>query len=383
MFKWLLYPLVKFETAFNIFQYITFRSAYAAITALLISFIAGPKLIEALTRLKLGQEVRFDGPQDHIKKQGTPTMGGLLMIISVMVSTLLWQDFNSFYTWLFIFALFAFGALGYVDDYLKIKRKNSDGLSPKVKTLWQLAISVALVLALRLFAWRSSYAGGGEFFSKIFFPFFKDAVLDLGVFYIFFAVFILVGTSNATNLTDGLDGLLTGLLMFAFIAFAAIAYVSGRADFAAYLQIPHIAAASELTVPLFAVIGACIGFLWYNCHPAEIFMGDTGSLAFGGVLGLTAIMLKKEILLALVGGVFVMEAFSVIIQVLHFKRTKKQYGQGRRIFRMAPLHHHYESLWKEEMAAKGKNWNESKVVVRFWILGMMFTIIALSTLKIN
>jgi phospho-N-acetylmuramoyl-pentapeptide-transferase len=370
MLKWLLFPLVKYETAFNIFQYITFRAAYAVITALLISFIAGPAVINWLRRIKFGQSVRTDGPESHLVKQGTPTMGGALMILSVVISTLLWQDLTDFYTWLFIGTLVAFGALGFMDDYLKIKKHNSDGISSKVKSIGQLVISLVAVLLL---LWHSGFFAGVTASTLLYFPIVKEAVVNLSWLYIPFAIFIMVGTSNATNLTDGLDGLLTGLLLCAFAAFAVLAYITGHNAIADYLQIPFNPDAGELTVPIAAVCGACIGFLWYNSHPAEVFMGDTGSLAFGGVLALSALILKKEILLAIIGGVFVIETISVILQVVYFRYTKKRYGEGRRLFKMAPFHHHYEKL----------GWNENKVVIRLWILGILFTLIALSTLKIN
>jgi phospho-N-acetylmuramoyl-pentapeptide-transferase len=370
MFKWLLYPLVKYETAFNIFQYITFRVAYAVITAMLISFIAGPAVIKWLKRIKFGQSVRSDGPSSHLNKQGTPTMGGALMILSVLISTLLWQDLTNFYTWLFLGSLLAFGSLGFVDDYLKIKKRNSDGISSSIKSLGQLVIALVVVVLLLNY---NGFFSGNNSATLLYLPLLRNAVLDLSWLYIPFALFIMIGASNATNLTDGLDGLLTGLLLFAFAAFALIAYLTGHSAFANYLGMPFDGSASELTVPLAAVCGAAIGFLWYNSHPAEVFMGDTGSLAFGGVLGLSALILKKEVLLVIIGGVFVIETASVIIQVLYFKYTRKKYGEGRRVFKMAPLHHHYEKV----------GWSETKVVTRFWILGVLFTLVALSTLKIN
>lgn len=381
MFNWFLYPLVEYDSIFNIFQYITFRAIYAAVTALMISYFTGPHIIRLLTRMKFGQNVREDGPSTHLSKQGTPTMGGLLMIISVIISTLMWQNFTSYYTWVLIFALLAFGTLGFIDDYLKIKKRNSDGVSARIKSGGQIIIST--ILTFLLFMRSSEFykvlklSGPGEFggqeISLIYIPLLKSLAVDLGWFYIPFGIILLVGTSNATNLTDGLDGLLTGLLIWAFGTFAIIAYVSGHSFFASYLHIPYIPEASELTVPIMAILGSCIGFLWYNSHPAEVFMGDTGSLSFGGVLGLLAMMLKRELLLIIIGGVFVMETLSVIIQVLYFRYTKKKYGEGRRVFLMAPLHHHYEK----------KSWAETKVVTRFWILGSLFSLIALSTLKIN
>lgn len=359
MFPDLFLPLVKYFTAFNIFQYITFRSAYAAVTALLISFVFGGPIIKKLRRLKAGQEVRDDGPETHLVKSGTPTMGGLIILLSVTVSTLLWQDLNNIYTWLVLFSLIAFGGIGFVDDYLKIFRKSSEGLHARVKFIGQTLVSLVIVILL--------YVHGSEEASLLYLPFFKHAVLDLSLFYIPFGVILLVGTSNAVNLTDGLDGLAIGLVILVSMTFAIITYVTGRADYAEYLQIPYLRGSGELTIFTFALVGASVGFLWYNSHPAEVFMGDTGSLSLGGVIGVLALVLKKEILLIVIGGVFVLEALSVIIQVVSYKIRKK------RVFKMAPLHHHFEL----------KGWDESKVVIRFWILGGLFTIISLSTLKIQ
>lgn len=381
MFNWFLYPLVEYNSIFNIFQYITFRAIYAAVTALIISFFAGPRIIELLRKLKFGQSVRTDGPSTHLAKKGTPTMGGVLMIFSVVVSTLLWQNFSSYYTWMMLFALVSFGALGFCDDYLKIKHSNSDGVSARIKSGGQILISTILVILLfmrspefyRVFNIEYSPEFGIKEVTLIYIPMLKSLAVDFGWFYIPFGILMLVGTSNATNLTDGLDGLLTGLLIWAFGTFAVIAYASGHSFFASYLHIPYIPEASELTVPIMAILGSCIGFLWYNSHPAEVFMGDTGSLSFGGVLALLAMMLKRELLLVVIGGVFVLETLSVIIQVLYFRYTRKRYGAGRRFFRMAPLHHHYEQI----------GWAETKVVARFWILGGLCSLLALSTLKIN
>lgn len=359
MFKEFLFPLVKYFTPFNIFQYITFRAAYAAVTSLLISFLLGPWIINQLRRLKAGQEVRTDGPKTHLAKSGTPTMGGVMMIFAVVVSVLLWQDIRNMYTWIILLATLGFGAVGFADDALKIFRKNSRGLSAKVKLFGQ--ITVALVIAVLLYLYRTPYT------TLLYIPMFKEPVLDLAVFWIPFAVLLQVGFSNAVNLTDGLDGLATGLVIMVGIAFAVICYLSGRADYAAYLQIPHLPGAGELTILCLAYVGACVGFLWFNTHPAEVMMGDTGSLSLGGILGVLALLVKKELLLLIIGGVFVMEAASVMIQVAHYKLTK------RRVFLMAPLHHHFEL----------KGWPEVKVVVRFWILGGLFVILSLSTLKIQ
>ena len=359
MLKELLYPLVDRISFFNIFQYITFRAAYAAITALCISFVFGPRLIELLKKFKARQQVREDGPKSHLSKSGTPVMGGVLIILSVVIAVVLWQDFGSGYTWIVLLSLVAFGLIGFLDDFLKVSKRNSAGLRAGVKFVGQILISLSLVLYLY-------FTRSGES-SYLFLPFIKAPVLDLQAAYIPFAVVLLVGTSNAVNLTDGLDGLATGLLILVGISFALLTYLTGRADYAAYLQIPYIEGSGELTIMCLALVGACVGFLWYNSHPAEVFMGDTGSLSLGGAIGIIALIIKKEILLIVVGGVFVLEALSVIIQVVSYKLT------GRRVFKMAPLHHHFEIL----------GWAESKVVVRFWILGGLFSIIALSTLKLQ
>jgi phospho-N-acetylmuramoyl-pentapeptide-transferase len=359
MLKELLFPLVDIFSAFNIFQYITFRAAYAAVTALFISFIFGPKIIKALKKFKLGQMVRTDGPQSHFHKSGTPTMGGIIMILAVLVSTVLWQDIRNPYVWIGLGSMLGFGFVGFIDDYLKITRKSTEGLHARFKLIGQIFISLVIVLVI--------YFNGNEHTTLLYLPFLKTPVIDLGVLYIPFGVFVLVAWANAVNLSDGLDGLAVGLVMMAGIAFVIISYITGRADFAEYLQIPYLPESSELPVFCFGFVGACIGFLWFNSHPAEVFMGDTGSLALGGVLGVMSLMIKKEILLVVIGGVFVLETLSVIIQVVSFKTT------GKRVFKMAPLHHHFEL----------KGWAETKVVIRFWIMGGMFAILALSTLKIQ
>ena len=359
MFKEFLFPLVRHFTPFNIFQYITFRSAYAAVTSLLIVFLLGPRIIGVLRRLKAGQEVRSDGPKTHLVKSGTPTMGGVMIIMAIVVSVLLWQDIRNMYTWIMLFATLGFGAVGFIDDGLKIFRKNSRGLSVRVKLMGQ--FTVATTIATLLFIYKTPYT------TLLYVPMFKGPVFDLGLLWIPFAVLLQVGFSNAVNLTDGLDGLATGLVIMVGIAFAVLSYLSGRADFATYLQIPHLPGAGELTVLCLAYVGAAVGFLWYNTHPAEVMMGDTGSLALGGILGALSLLVKKEILLLVIGGVFVMEAVSVMLQVGYFKLT------GKRVFLMAPLHHHFEL----------KGWPEVKVVVRFWILGGLFVILSLSTLKIQ
>ena len=359
MLKELLFPLVDYFSAFNIFQYITFRAAYAAVTALFVSFLLGPRIIKSLRKFKLGQMVRSDGPKSHMHKSGTPTMGGLIMILSILISALLWMDLKNPYMWIGLISLVGFGLVGFIDDYLKITRKSSEGLHARFKLVGQILISLVIVLFL--------YSNRNDHTTLLYLPFFKNPVLDLGVLYIPFGVFILVSWANAVNLTDGLDGLATGLVIMVGIAFAILTYITGRADFAAYLQIPYLPESSEFPVFCFGLVGAAVGFLWFNSHPAEVFMGDTGSLALGGVLGVVSLMIKKEILMVIIGGVFVLEVLSVIIQVISFKTT------GRRVFKMAPLHHHFEL----------HGWAETKVVIRFWIMGGMFAILALSSLKIQ
>ncbi|RKX93956.1 MAG: phospho-N-acetylmuramoyl-pentapeptide-transferase [Spirochaetes bacterium] len=359
MFKELLLPLVDKFSFFNIFQYITFRASYAAVTSLFLSLLFGPKLIALLKKLKAGQEVRTDGPETHLSKSGTPTMGGLLILITIVVSVLFWQDLGNIYTWISLLSIIGFGAIGFMDDYLKISRKNTEGLTVKFKFIAQIVLATLISVIL--------YISRGDQTTLLYLPFFKYPVADLSVLYIPFGVILLVGTSNAVNLTDGLDGLASGLIIFVGIAFAVISYLTGRVDYSEYLQIPFVRGSGELMVFCFALVGATTGFLWYNAHPAEIFMGDTGSLSLGGAIGVIAMMTKKEILLIIIGGVFVLEALSVIIQVVSFKLRRK------RVFKMAPLHHHFEL----------KGWDESKVVIRFWIVGAMFTILSLSTLKIQ
>jgi len=359
MFLEFLYPLVKYFTPLNVFQYLTFRGAYAALSTLLLCYLLGPRIIEALKNLKVGQVIRAEGPQSHLAKGGIPTMGGVMMLLSIIIAVLLWQDFASFKVWLCLASLSAFGLVGYLDDYLKITKKNSDGLPGWIKFGAQFAI--ALVIALIL------YYSGEEGITQLYIPFFKNPVVDMGMLWVPFAVLLMVGHSNALNLTDGLDGLATGLLIWVFTTLGILCYLSGRADFSAYLGIPYIEGAGELTVFCLAVVGACVGFLWFNAHPAEVFMGDVGSLSLGGVIAVVSLVIKKEILSLVIGGVFVIEVASVILQVLSFKLFK------RRIFKMSPLHHHFEL----------SGWKESKVVIRFWILGALFSVIALSTLKIQ
>ena len=359
MVKEILYPLVDSFTAFNVFRYISFRTAYGAVTALLISYIIGPKLIKILTEFRIGQTIRRDGPKTHYVKAGTPTMGGVLIIIAFSISILLWQEWKSLYIWIILLTALGFGCLGFIDDYLKLSRESSDGIRSKVKFSGQLCISFIIMLIV--------YVNRNPETTQLYVPFLKRPLFDMGILYIPFGMLLLSGMSNAVNLTDGLDGLAVGLVVIALMACSLLAYLTGHIKFAEYLGIPHIAGAGELTIAASSLMGACVGFLWYNVHPAEIMMGDTGSLTLGGLIGIIGILIKKELILLVISGVFIMEVLSVIIQVLYFKRT------GKRVFKMAPLHHHFEKLGMAE----------SKIVARFWILGCMFAILGLSTIKIQ
>ena len=357
MFKEI-FNLVDRISIFNLFQYITFRSGFAAVTAVLVTFLAAPKMIGWLRVKKAEQMIRKDGPQSHLAKAGTPTMGGLLIVMSITVAVLLWQDLKNPYTWVLLISFWGYALIGFVDDYLKIFRHNSKGLNAKLKLAGQFAVSIAVVFYLYVTV---------EDITLLYVPFIKNPVADMGWLYIPFAVLLLAGFSNAVNLADGLDGLASGLITFVGLTFGLLTYIVGHAAFARYLQFPFIPMSGELTVTCMALSGACLGFLWYNAHPAQIFMGDTGSLALGGMIGVLSLLIKKELLIFIVGGVFVMEAASVMLQVLSFKLFKK------RIFRMAPLHHHFEL----------KGWTETQVVVRFWILGGLFSLISLITLKVQ
>jgi len=359
MFYELIEYLYGIFTPFRVFSYLTFRSAFAALTTLLICFLFGVKIIEYLKKLKVGQSIRLDGPQTHLQKSGTPTMGGILIIMSVVIAMLFWGNLQNRAVWITMGAFLAFGAIGFIDDYLKVKRRNSEGLPAWAKLVGQFTAAIAVVLVI--------YFTGSETTTALFIPFLKDPVFDMGLLWIPFAVLLIVGESNAVNFSDGLDGLLAGLLIVVFLTLAILSYISGRFDFSTYLGIPFIPEAAELTVFCLAAAGACVGFLWFNAHPAEVFMGDVGSLSLGGVIAVISLITKKELLILVIGGVFVLEIASVIIQVVSFKLRKK------RVFKMAPLHHHYELM----------GWSETKTVIRFWILGGLFSIIALSTLKIQ
>ncbi len=354
----LLYPLHTTFSFLNVFRYITFRTVYAVVTALVISFLIGPWITNLLTRRQMGQAIREDGPKSHLSKTGTPTMGGLMILVAIISSTLLWADMTNRYVWLSLCATTGFGLIGFWDDYLKCIKKNPKGLLPRYK--FSLQIVIALIVALGLYT-SPAYS------TILSVPFFKNVTPDLGVFYIPFTILVIVGASNAVNLTDGLDGLAVGPVMVAAVAYLIVSYVSGHADFSEYLLIPHIKGAGELAVFCGSMLGAALGFLWFNAYPATIFMGDIGSLPLGGALGTVAVISKHELLLALVGGIFVVEALSVIVQVTSYK------SRGKRVFLMAPIHHHYEL----------KGWKEPKIVVRFWIIAIILGLISLSTLKLR
>jgi len=341
-----------------VFRYITFRTIYATITALLISFILGPWLIATLQRMQIGQTIRKVGPESHFVKEGTPTMGGALILLAIILPTLLWADLTNLYIWVTLLVTTGYGAIGFIDDYLKVVRKNSDGISARQKLFWQ--VLIAFVAALLLY--RS-----GSFDTHLSVPFFKNVNPDLGVFYILFAILVMVGSSNAVNLTDGLDGLAIGPMIIAAGTFLLLAYLVGNAKLANYLQITGIQGAGELAILCGAMVGAGLGFLWFNTYPAQVFMGDVGSLSLGGALGTIAVITKNEFVLVIVGGIFVIEALSVIVQVISFRYW------GRRVFRMAPIHHHFEL----------KGWAEPKIIVRFWIISIVLALIALSTLKLR
>ena len=343
----------------NVFRYITFRTILSTLTALAICFFLGPKVIRRLRDLQIGQYIRDDGPPKHKSKQGTPTMGGCLILPAIMVSAVLWADPFNIYVWIITFTALSFGGIGFADDYLKIARKNSQGM--RARTKFSLQILAALVVAGALYLYP-------EFDSRLNLPFFKRVAPDLGLAYIPLAMFIIVGASNAVNLTDGLDGLAISPLIVAFASYLVFAYFSGHAKIAAYLQIPYVSGSGEISILCGGLVGAGLGFLWYNTYPAEIFMGDVGSLSLGAVLGTVALITKQEMLLILVGGLFVFEALSVIFQVGYFKLTG-----GQRIFRMAPIHHHFEL----------KGWPEPKVIVRFWIIAIILALLAISTLKLR
>jgi phospho-N-acetylmuramoyl-pentapeptide-transferase len=345
----------------NVFKYITFRTGLSVVTSFMIVFIIGEPLIKIFQKNQISGPIRQDGPIDHIiKKSGTPTMGGLIIILGIFLGTFLWADLNNIYVLTVIFVSISLGLLGFVDDLLKIKQKNSRGLNSKHKLLGQIIISLIAIYILSI---HSEH----QFLNNLYFPFFKNLILPMGIFFIPFALFIIVGASNAVNLTDGLDGLATVPVMLVALSYTLISYVVGNTIFAEYLKIPYIQDVGELSIFCGAIFGSCLGFLWYNAPPAKIFMGDTGSLSLGGSLAAVAIIVKHEIVLGIIGGLFVLETASVIIQVLSFKLT------GKRVFMMAPIHHHYEK----------KGWPESTVVIRFWIIAIILALIGLATLKLR
>ncbi|HUO99980.1 MAG TPA: phospho-N-acetylmuramoyl-pentapeptide-transferase [Gemmatimonadota bacterium] len=357
----LLVPLADQHTFFNVFRYITFRAAYATVTALVLAFLLGPWIIRKLTALKAGQMIRQEGPEAHYKKAGTPTMGGVLIILATVIPTLLWADLGEPFIRIILVATLWMGGLGFLDDYLKVVKRQSRGLIAAQKIIGQVLLGIVLG------AWLYLQPVHGEYTTLTSVPFFKNRYIDFGWFYVPFIILVVTAATNAVNLTDGLDGLAIGLAAIAAAAFGAFAYIIGRADWSQYLQILYLPGSGELTIYCLALLGAALGFLWFNAHPAQMFMGDTGSLALGGAFGTLAILLKIEFVLVLVGGVFVLEALSVIVQVVSFRL------RGRRVFRMSPLHHHFEL----------SGWEEEKVVMRFYILGILFALLAASTLKLR
>ena len=362
MLYWLLVPLRSEWFFFNVFSYITVRTALAGITALFLSFLFGPGLIRLLIKNQIGQEIRAEGPQSHQAKKGTPSMGGLLILGATLVPTLLWGNLGNSYVWLGMGTMLFFGLIGFLDDYLKVKKRRSLGLIARNKLVLQFIL--AAVFALIVMALGYS----GEFKLQIYLPFIKNWVPYLGWLYVPWIIFILVSSSNAVNFTDGLDGLAIGLTLISATALTALTYIAGHKGFSNYLQIAQVPQAAELTVFAGALTGACLGFLWFNSHPAQVFMGDVGALSLGATLAAIAILIKQELLLFTVAGVFILEAFSVVLQIGYFKLSR-----GKRIFKMAPLHHHFELL----------GWPEEKIVIRFWILGIIFALFSLATVKLR
>jgi len=354
----ILYPLHTKFTVFNVFRYITFRTVLAILSALIISFFLTPYIIKKFNEWKIKSDKREDVPERHLAKKGTPTMGGFVILISTIIPTLLWADLKNYYIWIVTFTLLSFGGIGFMDDIAKLRSENGKGISGRTKFFLQILFAAVISTLI--------YSRFG-FITELTIPFFKNITPDLGIFYILLCIFIIVGTSNSVNLTDGLDGLAIGPVLTVCSTFMLFSYLVGNVKFAQYLQIFYVKGAGELTILCGAILGAGIGFLWYNAYPAELFMGDTGSLSLGATLATIAVIIKQEVLLVIAGGIFVLETFSVIIQVLSFK------CRGKRIFRMAPIHHHFEL----------KGWNEEKIVVRFWIVSVILALIALSTLKLR
>jgi phospho-N-acetylmuramoyl-pentapeptide-transferase len=359
----LLYALHGQFSLLNVTRYITFRTSVASLTALFLVLVLGPWTIERLRRLQVGQYIREEGPKAHQSKAGTPTMGGVLILAGILVPTLLWADLTNRNIWILVLSTLAYGAVGFADDYVKVVKRRNLGLTGRRKLFWQFAIGLAVGITI----WALAQADPKEYSTRIAFPFFKQVVPDLGILYVLFAVLLLTLSSNAVNLTDGLDGLAIGTTLIAAAAFTGLAYVSSHARFAEYLDILHQPGAGEITVFCGAMVGAAMGFLWWNCYPAEVFMGDVGALALGGALGTVALLIKQELLIFFVGGLFMIEAFSVIIQVASFRLT------GRRVFRMSPLHHHFELV----------GWKEPQIIIRFWIVGFIFALFTLMTLKLR
>ena len=356
-FEW----LAGYYGGFRVFGYLTLRAIFAALTALTIALFVGPSMIRMLAARQIGQVVRDDGPNTHLGKKGTPTMGGALILVAVTAGTLLWAELSNRFVWIALAVTLAFGLIGFYDDYRKVTKQRNLGLTAKAKFGLQVAVAVVIGVVL------VKLAHMGLFTTRFSFPFFKTWTPDLGWFYVIFIVIVIVGAANAVNLTDGLDGLAIGSSLIAAATFAILSYVVGNAVAATYLGIINVKGTGELTVFCAALVGSSLGFLWYNCNPAEVFMGDVGSMALGGAIGTVAVLTKQEILLVMVGGLFVLEALSVIIQVASFRLT------GRRVFRMAPLHHHFELM----------GWPEPKVIIRFWILAILFALMSLSTLKLR
>lgn len=360
MLVWLSSQLQDIYSGFAVVQYLTVRAIMALLTALFLSLWIGPKVIQRLRVLKFGQEVRTDGPESHLAKQGTPTMGGIMILFSITISTLLWANLMNPYIWICLFVLLGFGTVGFVDDYRKIVRKNTDGLIARWKYFWLSTVAMIAVIALY-------WLGAGTDATRLIVPFFKNFMPQLGLFYIVFTYFVIVGTSNAVNLTDGLDGLAIVPTILVAAAFALIAWATGNIEWANYLYLPYLKYDAEVVIFCTAIVGAGLGFLWFNTYPALVFMGDVGSLALGGALGTIAVLVRQELLLVVMGGVFVVETLSVILQVGSYKLRKK------RIFRMAPIHHHFEL----------KGWPETRVIVRFWILSFILVLLGLITLKLR
>ena len=376
MFLEFLYPLHDYFFIFNVFQYLTFRAAGAVITSLLISFYIGPKIIRTLKTRQIGEKI-YNGPESHQKKEGTPTMGGIIILLSIILPSILWCRIDNVYFQLILFTTIFMGIIGYIDDYLKVIKSYNKGLIARYKIIGQILCGSVLgfyLISIESFAFIITNNGNVPIpNTAISIPFLANYFLDITVLYIPLVILVIIASSNSINLTDGLDGLAAGLTTISCLTFSVIAYASSRYDFSDYLNIFFIPGSSELFVFALVVSGSCIGFLWFNAYPAKVFMGDTGSLPLGAALGFLAIIFKKEILLIIIGGVFVIEALSVITQVLYFKYSKYKHGKGQRILKMAPLHHHFEL----------SGWHENQVVVRFWILGIIFSILSITTFKIQ